>query len=233
MYWSLCVEEHFYLLWPTVLTLVRAPRLRVVVGAMVCAVLPCVRALAHLQLTEGWKAVHMLSHFRIDSILWGALVAFGYERLVARPRLRVGLLAASSAVVLALALRGDLSKPMSVTWLGASLGLSALAASGATLVAHVAASPRGALTRALEARPLRALGRASYGMYLVHFQVLDVARPLLAPLRRVAPLHLLATFALVSLGSLAVATLLHVALERPMARLKVRMGWERPRDVSL
>jgi len=173
IYWSLCVEEHFYLLWPLCLFFVRGRRPRMVLALGACLAFLLMRLFGRSTAFE----VQTLSHFRMDSILWGALAALGFEELRARRealRLVAGLLV---ALVATMFLTGFLSARPGRT--EHAIGLTLLAVSFAALVSEVAANPESRLTRALDVRPLRALGRVSYGMYLLHMQAISVAALLL------------------------------------------------------
>jgi peptidoglycan/LPS O-acetylase OafA/YrhL len=86
-YWSLGVEEHFYLFWPALLLL--AGRKRALPVAIVIAML--VAAWRHL---EAWREIMLYnaiqptyfarSDTRIDSIMWGVVAALA----LARPEVR-------------------------------------------------------------------------------------------------------------------------------------------------
>lgn len=111
--WSLAVEEHFYLLLPALLLLLVAMnrgeanpfrKLPVVVG-VVAASLLALRV--YLAVHEPFKGrVHVFpTHIRIDSLLFGVLLAYAYnffsdelQRFVQRHRL--ALVAAGTAAVL-------------------------------------------------------------------------------------------------------------------------------------
>jgi peptidoglycan/LPS O-acetylase OafA/YrhL len=221
--WSLCVEEHFYLLWPAVLALVRGRGLRALVGLAVCLLLPLHRAVLDLTAMSAPLPLHMLSHHRLDAILWGALAALVPLGAAARR----GLLLGGVGAVLALVLHRDLGAVSNSTWLGHSLGLAALSFTGALLCAEVAATPDSPVTRALDRPWPRALGRVSYGVYLVHFQCLDLVG---AVTRRASssPLYRFGlNLALGAALSGAVAWALHRALD-PLARRVARSrGWSR------
>jgi peptidoglycan/LPS O-acetylase OafA/YrhL len=171
-YWSLCVEEHFYLLWPLFLTVVRRPRYRLALALGLCLLLAITRWLSATLGLDPIGAIHMLSHYRIDSILWGGAAALAFDDLARQGRTVSLALAAAGLGVIALIRSGHVST--SPTPLGQSAGLTALALFAALLVVHVARAPASILSRALEMRALSSVGRVSYGMYLLHFQVLDV-----------------------------------------------------------
>ena len=106
-FWSLCVEEHFYLFWPAVVfLLVRRPRVLLAVclatafGAMLARLTGSVMGLS-------WWTTYVLTPFRLDGLALGAFLAVlvrqpgGLERLVrALPRVAavVGVLLVLSFV---------------------------------------------------------------------------------------------------------------------------------------
>ena len=165
--WSLSVEEQFYLVWPTLVLVAGARRLRdATVRAMLW--LPALRAVAVaagvLTLTT-----HLLTPLRADSFGAGALLAIlirddERERLL--PRLRLaGTVAIGVLIAIALHDRGlRYSSPLVRT-----SGYTLLALGFASLLERVlAAAPRSALARTLGSGTLRSIGRYSYSIYLFH-----------------------------------------------------------------
>jgi peptidoglycan/LPS O-acetylase OafA/YrhL len=222
VFWSLCVEEHFYLLWPAVLLAVRRARTRLLAAASVCAVLPLARHYAALVHPDPDVGVRFLSHFRLDSLLWGALAALALAALRQRRRLAPLVLAGSAGVVGALIATRQLAGYL--TPLGYSLGFTGLAVFGTALATEVTQAPAAPLARLFSLAPLRALGRVSYGMYLIHFPVIDLVHPRLfaffAP-RRGGAYTLLLTAAVTAV-SFAVAWTMNRFYERPFLRFKER-----------
>jgi peptidoglycan/LPS O-acetylase OafA/YrhL len=208
--WSLCVEEHFYLFWPATLLLLRSRPARVIFGLTVCTLVPLLRFDA-LGLMEPHR-VHSLSHLRIDSILWGALAALLFPWLTKHPRIRRTVLYASA--VTALFFLGP-----ELSFWGYFVGLTAIAIAVAAFVSNIAATPESWLVTLLEARPLRAVGKVSYGMYLLHFQALDVVRALAPP-----GLPQVLAFALFAVCTIALtwaaAAVMYRLVEQPALRLK-------------
>jgi peptidoglycan/LPS O-acetylase OafA/YrhL len=218
VFWSLCVEEHFYLLWPPALTLVRGRRGRLLLGSSICAALLALRYVVSALDLDHANNVHFLSHYRLDSILWGATAALGADLLAGRPRARAAALAASAAV---LATVMGLRHPGAATPLQQSLGLTALATTASLIVLEVACRPRAWIVRLLETAPLRAVGKVSYGMYLLHFQVMELAWPLVYRLEPASSLAgYLAAFAIVSAAVYGSAALMYRYVERPFLVLK-------------
>ena len=175
MYWSLCVEEHFYLLWPIFLCLVRRTRVRVAVSLALCLTLPVLR---HLAVASGWDqplAVHYASHYRLDSILWGGLAALVASRIGWRDWTRRLLLGAGAILIASLLVTNSMSVRPIGRPIGFSLGFSLLALTTAILLLELTRRPSTWLARSLEFRPLVAVGRVWYGMYLLHLPVMDLA----------------------------------------------------------
>jgi peptidoglycan/LPS O-acetylase OafA/YrhL len=179
VYWSLCVEEHFYLLWPIFLCLVKRTSLRVAVSLAVCLTLPVLR---HLAMASGWDqplAVHFASHYRLDSILWGGLAALVAGRIAWRDSTRRLLLGAGAVLIGLLVVTNTMSVRPIGQPIGFSAGFSLLAMTTAILLLELTRRPNTWLCRALGFRPLVAVGRVSYGMYLLHLPVMDLGMILL------------------------------------------------------
>ncbi len=162
-FWSLAVEEQFYLVWPWIVLLTSTRQLRrVCVAAIVAA--PLFRL---LMVAAGYSRFGDLLMFgQLDSLGAGALIAiFRHERrleLAARWSLYGS--AATFAIVAALVLSGLALRPSvrafnptAITWLLL-----------VPMVAHGALGLRGFAGRVLELRPARYVGRISYGVYLYH-----------------------------------------------------------------
>ena len=223
VFWSLCVEEHFYLLWPITLWLVRGRRGRIWLAAAACVALPLLRYAVISTGAEYPHTVHIVSHYRFDSLLWGALAALSVDLATLGDRARRLLLAGAALLCAWLVATTQLSVLPRGTPLGSALGFSALAILSTLIVLECARRPDSLAVRALEARPLRLIGRLSFAMYLLHFPMIDLARRIYYPFSRAATLPNLAAITLLTATlSAAVAGALHVAVERPFLRLKDR-----------
>ena len=223
VYWSLCVEEHFYLLWPIFLCLVKRTSLRVAVSLAVCLALPVLR---HVAVASGWDhplAVHFASHYRLDSILWGGLAALTAGRIAWRDSTRRLLLGTGAVFIGLLLVTNTMSVRPTGRPLGFSVGFSLLALTTAILLLELTRRPNTWLGRALELRPLVAVGRVSYGMYLLHLPVMDLGLILLfAVPRRPTLLNLGVAIIFFWLITFAAAQLLYHLVEKRFLALKDR-----------
>ena len=168
--WSLAIEEQFYLVWPAVVWLLPPRFLGAACGAIVIGV-PILRSIA---LDAGAEPVdaYVLPHLRADALALGALLAWLSRRNLLQDMRPLGPLAlmggAAGAVWCALASGG-------AWWwepLTQRLGYSLFALAGAGLV--ILATTREASSlwqRLLRAGWLRAFGKYSYAMYLIHLPV--------------------------------------------------------------
>jgi peptidoglycan/LPS O-acetylase OafA/YrhL len=219
-YWSLSVEEQFYLLLApmivAVLALARGRR------AVIAAVLG---ALAAASFFDGWVSVargidrvYYGTDTRALEFLVGALLAVMMtDRILGR---RASRAAASAGLVAGVALIWATTQAR-VTDAGLFRGgLLAYALGGCVVI--LAACEPGPIRTVLSAAPVRQLGRISYGVYVYHWPLflwLTPARTRLAPLE-LTGLRVAAT--------LAVATVSFVFLEQPIRegrRIVRRAHW--------
>jgi peptidoglycan/LPS O-acetylase OafA/YrhL len=167
-YWSLAVEEQFYLVWPVmlaalVLTRVSSRRLAVVVGALAVASLGW-----SLRLTEHDPvAAYFSSPARACELALGCLLAVGASwigRLGHRQRSALGVLG------LLMVLAATVTFDESTAFPGWRVLLPALG-TAALLAAGTGAAPVGA-GRLLALPPIRYLGDISFSLYLWHWPIL-------------------------------------------------------------
>jgi peptidoglycan/LPS O-acetylase OafA/YrhL len=219
--WSLSVEEHFYLLWPLALLLCRGRRGRALIAAALCLLVPLARWWTY---RAGWETpqnIHSLSHYRVDSILWGALGALLCDQV--RDREWLALLAGGLATAV-LVIGGQLSVIPPGTPVGLALGFTSLSILGVGVILHVRNHQRSRLTRMLAWPPLAWIGQLSYAMYLVHMPMIDLGRRIVLS-RGVAPTigNFIGCVAAFVMLTAAAAAVLHYAVELPFLRLKSRV----------
>lgn len=231
--WSLCVEEHFYLLFPAIAwLLVRRP------GAGLPASIAVAGLVGGAMLLRAWLWHHgvvphleagdpgmAMRHYvatiynptwaRLDGLLMGALLA---AVRAFRPAWWAGLmrrawlLLAFGVALLAVGTRIEPMSAIGATW------LFPLVALGCTCLLAGAASPATWIGR--HALPgMTPLAVLAFSLYLTHKQVygwLDAALP---GLGRQAPALALLVYAS---ASVLAAALLYMAVERPGLRLRER-----------
>jgi len=220
--WSLSIEEQFYLVWP--LLLLGLLRLRLAARALVTAALVgagvsavVMVAVAPHGLAGEFHALYG-TDARAQGLLLGAALGLAavHGMLPARagPRAALAVAGWAAAGLLVLLFAGVVGSRSGSFLDDGGYTLVALAA--AALLAYLVVEPHAPLARVLAVRPVRDVGRISYGLYLWHlpvFLVLDGERtglsfwPLLA-------LRFAVTF--------AAAFVSYVVVERPALLLKRR-----------
>jgi peptidoglycan/LPS O-acetylase OafA/YrhL len=238
--WSLCVEEHFYLVVPLLaLALGRIGRPSLRIGALAALWLAglAVRYAVFAARTTPWTAndmtfaIYIRTHTRFDVLVAGVLLA--YVQRSYGPRIRAALAArwrrialGSIAVVSAAALVGPLARRQDVA--------TVFAWGTVTSVMYVALvllliNTESALTRFLSSRWFLRFATLGYGIYLVHPPiitrvVLPVALVLLEDLELPLGVAWAAGLGLLLVVATAVAYGLHLVVEKPALWLRDRVA---------
>ena len=166
-FWTLAIEEQFYLFWPFLILLLSRRRAMILCGLILIAS-PALRWILVLQ-DQVWAA-YILTPCRLDTLAAGALLALLFRELGDLQRL-IKVLRAGACISFALlvglffarqGLRGD-DPPVTV------LGLSLLALFFCWFVAEgVLLKSSGTGHRILNHSCLRWFGKYSYCLYVVH-----------------------------------------------------------------
>jgi peptidoglycan/LPS O-acetylase OafA/YrhL len=175
-FWSLAVEEQFYLIWPFCVWLLSWRTLaRVAVGASVIALLARISWVAH---SGPSQAIVMATVTRMDALLCGTLGAILFQQAQALSFLRQWLPRIAAVTLLGFVVslvwlrftRGAFSVSVFVE----TYGFTLLAVGFATLILHTAATDGSVtlLQRALCNNGLTSFGKYSYGIYVYHVPVL-------------------------------------------------------------
>lgn len=226
--WSLCVEEQFYLLWPAVV-LLAPPRFLAPIALLLVTFSFSYEVEGALR-GRSFEQTHLVLQGCMDALGLGALLAMAshrdrgtgrsaerfawYAALLGAPlfffaqgfRYQVGMTATER---LPYRIPGDLG-----------LGLISVA------LVYLAISPSTSLIRrCLELRPVRYIGRISYGIYLYHLFLIPIGRTVaqrygLEEMTRGLPM-----FLIYSAISTVLAAISWHAIESPINRQKRRFPY--------
>jgi peptidoglycan/LPS O-acetylase OafA/YrhL len=220
VYWSLAVEEHFYLVFPCLFILLQRwlpgrwrTQGRILLG--LCLAVLAWRLTLIFLLHAPIDRTYLASDTRIDSILFGCALAVGANPMLDPPRSpsvwRYLLLPGGVLLLLATFLirEGWFRETFRYT-------LQGLALTPIFLMAM--REPRWWPFRWLNLKPIRHIGVLSYSLYLVHHLVIYLFE------EHMPRFHALPRAVLALLVSLAIAQAIHRLIEKPCARLRRRLA---------
>jgi len=227
--WSLAIEEQFYLVWAAVVWIC-PPRALGALCGLTLVVAPIARTLALQQGAEPID-VYVLTHYRADALATGALLAWLLRRGWFHGQGYAGLALASIALIgVGAVCWMDGSGWWANLWMQrAGYSLLALTSAG-MLVAAVAQPATAAWPRVLSVGWLRAFGKYSYCLYLIHLPVMRVVRTfVLRPddFAAFGPVWAgqLVFYVAAALPAFAVAWLSWRVFEAPILKLKARFPY--------
>ena len=220
-YWSLAVEEQFYLVWPCLFWLViavtRGQRLRPSLAGVLVGVIAASLAWSIWQTARSGTVAYFSPLTRAWELAAGALLAVAVPVVLRLPvRLGMGLSIAGVVAIVTAGLRFDSDTPIPGYAVALPVGGAFLTVAGGTI------APTRGLERLLATRPLQWLGKRSYAWYLWHWPVLAIAAGRIGH-----PLTVLENVGLCLLA-LGVAAISFALVEHPIhrsSRLLSRTPW--------
>ncbi len=219
-YWSLAVEEHFYVVFPWVYVLLRRggiePRTQALVLAAICAIALVWRGVLVFAMDVSIDRTYIATDTRIDSILFGCILAIYGNPVLERNRLATPQYARILCPIAALVLFATFVIPGTAFRETARYTIQGMAIF--PLFVAAVRSPDWGIFRVLNLAPVRFLGGLSFSLYLLHevaiYNVYD---------RFGVPRAVEAGLALAL--SLVVAIAIHYGVERPLVRVRRRLSY--------
>lgn len=174
-YWSLALEEQFYLAWPWLVYALQPRRLLAVCVGLIGAA-PVLRGLSHHFLFESglahYDAVFHLPWNRVDLLASGAVIALcRHLQLWDRETIAtigVWLIVLCATLFVLTALNFSDFRISGHSVLFSTLGLTLICGVMSGAIMYLANSDKGLVVRTLSYGPVVYLGTISYTMYLVH-----------------------------------------------------------------
>jgi peptidoglycan/LPS O-acetylase OafA/YrhL len=229
-FWSLQVEEQFYLLWPILIFRIRRIPTLIKLCLLACAGSLIFRIIA-VSLRPHYPVLHLpywlpygATFSCADNLLFGCCLC-ALLRTPSRQRIlslapRVFLVCTSALAVISYFCRGLLWQH---TFLVPSFGFTLIPIAFAALIA-MAIRPGSQTQRLFTNRTLRFFGKYSYGIYILHYSVYEA---LTGPIRHYVDSHLHSKALAILVGAVVVmvvtiplAVLSYHFYEAPFLRLK-------------
>nr|MDP9148263.1 acyltransferase [Acidobacteriota bacterium] len=201
--WSLCAEEHFYILWPTCIAfLPRQTCLRI--AGLIVFLSPLARVATYYANRASLDSIGFMSYTRLDGLMVGSFIALTLNLKQFRRMLHVlklPVVAASAAVIL------FLISPHYSSAFRSSVGFTVDAVCGGAVLLYAISHSESVVGKVLNQKVIKHFGVISYSLYLWQ-QIFE------GPNTRLPPWNLLAVF--------ACAEASYWCVEKPSFRLRDR-----------
>ena len=177
-FWSLAVEEQFYLIWPFIVLLLKKPKTLLVFMLFVLVLLVVVRSCLWSLKIENFNYTLFYRFTRIDGICIGCIIALSQK-------INLNFLSKNTAYIVTglaginflfyfLNRAGEFDFPYL-----AFVGYTTFAAMFGLLVNEAAMGNNRLVNTLFSLPPLRYIGRISYGFYIFHFPIYLLLSPIL------------------------------------------------------
>ncbi|MFA6236631.1 MAG: acyltransferase [Bacteriovorax sp.] len=164
-FWSLAVEEHFYLIWPLLLIFIlKKPKLTN--GLLVSLLLIPYAFRVFYALNEVPHSVIKFStHTRFDELIWGCMLALNFEKM---PNLSAKLEAVLTVLMFVLFYLGLQVLETSPSVFLSQINFTFIGIASCILVWIATKGSQNGLRKILQISIFSKLGILSYGVYLIH-----------------------------------------------------------------
>lgn len=209
-YWSLAVEEHFYLIWPAIVYLLRGNRSWKLIVASI-ALIMLATGLRWIMFRQGLE-INVFTFTRMDQLSLGCILAIcerngWFDQLPGRETtffaiILIGLISVAGCSQLS---------PLSMNvFKHLAYGTMFFGLLGYV----ICASSDNCFNRLLNSRVFQFLGKISYGLYVWHVLIFHVF------LHHVASINPIIDFILISIATIGISTASWVFFEKRILKLK-------------
>ena len=221
-FWSLAVEEQFYLVWPFVILWLRNPKKLLMFMMGVLIVLLVVRSIVWMYKLPQFNYTNFYTFTRIDGICIGCSIALLH-------RINFNFLRKNTAaIVIALAILNFgfyfLNRSGDFPYL-AFVGYTTFAAMFGLLIHEAVTSDTRIINKILELQVLKFFGMISYGLYVFHWPVYMITQPglknfFLQDLNLSEQMSKLGTSLLATMLAIVISVISYYAYEMKFLKLK-------------
>jgi len=224
--WSLCVEEHFYLLVPFLISflfILKNHRTRIMVLVFLCALALCIRIIIYYNISHSYfQNIFIKTHTRFDTFIAGIILAYVHHYFKDKIILLLRDLkwrVISWLIVIICFLSLFIPRLSGMSSLFQMFAWGTITSIMYIPLIFMLINCRTILGRLLSLNFFRYLASISYGVYLVHWIIIDYllshGRNFLANFKFATCFEWIIIYFLAILLSFTISYILHIIIEKP------------------
>lgn len=165
--WSLAVEEHFYLIWPFIVSYFNKRSLNIICVLLII-ISPIMRVYTYYYHPELRRLLDIMTHNRIDSFMFGCLAAINYELITGwvKEKINTKTSLVGSILLAIMFLVLPVFKDHSFRGYWILLGIPLNAILSTIIIVTIQNNDNGQVYRILNSKIIRHIGIISYSIYI-------------------------------------------------------------------